>query len=132
MKADVSSDPSTPDVREYLVKTEYRTKADAKAAVACHAAEQGLVDLMRFRGAPPPPDYVPFWEAQMNGDGDTYVPKRKEPERDLDGEGRDRKKRKRGNNGSDADDAPSKPAPPKYTLPFAPQLAAKASICDAA
>ncbi len=91
--------------------------------MACHAAEQGLVDLLRFKGDPPPPDYVPFWEAQMNGDGDTYVPKRKEPERDLDGEGRDRMKRKRGSNGSDTDDIlPSKPAPPKYTLPYAPNL----------
>lgn len=76
---------------------EYRTKADAKAAVACLAAEQGLIDLLRFKGATPPPDYTPFWEAEVNGTGDNYVGKRKEPERDLDGEGRDRKKRRKGN-----------------------------------
>lgn len=79
---------------------EYRTKADAKAAVACLAAEQGLIDLLRFKGAAPPPDYTPFWEAQVNGTGDNYVGKRKEPERDLDGEGRDRKKRRKGNKDS--------------------------------
>jgi hypothetical protein len=79
---------------------EYRTKAHAKAAVACLAAEQGLIDLLRFQGATPPPDYIPFWEAQVNGTGDNYAGKRKEPERDLDGEGRDRKKRRKGNKDS--------------------------------
>lgn len=97
MKADISPLASEPDIREYRVEVEYRTKADAKAAVACLAAEQGLIDLLRFNGAQPPPDYIPFWEAQVNGTGDNYVGKRKEPERDLDGEGRDRKKRRKSN-----------------------------------
>ncbi|CAA7271260.1 unnamed protein product [Cyclocybe aegerita] len=96
LKVDISANSAEPDVREYSVGTEYRTKADAKAAVVCLAAEQGLIDLLRFRGAPPPADYVPFWEAQVNGDGDNYIAKRKEPERDVDGEGRDRKKRRKG------------------------------------
>jgi hypothetical protein len=97
LKADISPLASEPNIREYIVEVEYRTKADAKAAVACLAAEQGLIDLLRFNGAQPPPDYTPFWEAQMNGSGDNYVGKRKEPERDLDGEGRDRKKRRKSN-----------------------------------
>ncbi|KAF8966150.1 hypothetical protein BDZ97DRAFT_1809769 [Flammula alnicola] len=119
LKVDLSSSASEPDVREYCVKTEYRTKADAKAAVACLAAEQGLVDLLRFRGATPPSDYVPFWEAQMNGDGDSYVPKRKEPERDLDSEGRDRKKRRKGNkdNGSEPNEASGLQPTPKLKQP---------------
>lgn len=100
MKADISPLASEPNIREYRVEVEYRTKADAKAAVACLAAEQGLIDLLRFNGAQPPPDYTPFWEAQVNGTGDNYVGKRKEPERDLDGEGRDRKKRRKGNKDS--------------------------------
>lgn len=100
MKADISPLASEPNIREYKVEVEYRSKADAKAAVACLAAEQGLIDLLRFNGAPPPPDYTPFWEAQVNGTGDNYVGKRKEPERDLDGEGRDRKKRRKGNKDS--------------------------------
>ncbi|KAF8906987.1 hypothetical protein CPB84DRAFT_337114 [Gymnopilus junonius] len=98
LKVDISSNPAEPDIREYNAKTEYRNKADAKAAVACIAAEQGLIDLLRFRGATPPADYVPFWEAQVNGDGDNYVPKRKEPDREALGEDQDRKKRRKGNN----------------------------------
>ncbi|KAF9524226.1 hypothetical protein CPB83DRAFT_621767 [Crepidotus variabilis] len=92
LKVDIS--PDQPDVREYTVNTEYRNKADAKAAVACHAAEQGLVDLLRFKGGPPPSDYTPFWQAQVHGDGDHYVVKRKDRDRDPDGEGQDRKRRK--------------------------------------
>lgn len=75
------------------MNTEYRNKADAKAAVACLAAEQGLVDLLRFRGGPLPSDYTPFWEAQVNGNGDHYVTKRKDRDRDWE-EGQDRKRRK--------------------------------------
>ena len=100
MKADISPLASEPNIREYSVQVEYHTKAEAKAAVTCLAAEQGLIDLLRFKGAPPPPDYIPFWEAQVNGTGDNYAGKRKEPERDLDGEGRDRKKRRKGNKDS--------------------------------
>ena len=100
LKADISPLESEPDIREYKVEVGYRTKADAKAAVVCLAAEQGLIDLLRFNGTQPPPDYTPFWEAQVNGTGDNYVGKRKEPERDLDGEGRDRKKRRKGNKDS--------------------------------
>lgn len=77
------------------MNTEFRNKADAKAAVACLAAEQGLVDLLRFRGGPFPPDYTPFWDAQVHGNGDHYyVAKRKDRDRDFDAEGQDRKRRK--------------------------------------
>lgn len=89
---DVSAKVS--DIREYTVHTEYRNKADAKAAVACHAAEQGLVDLLRFRGEPPPSDYIPFWDAQVLGNGDNYIAKRKDRDREFDGEAQDRKRRK--------------------------------------
>lgn len=80
-------------MREYTVNTEYRNKADAKAAVACYAAEQGLVDLLRFRGDPPPSSYTPFWE-EVLGNGDNYVPKRKDRDREFDVDGQDRKRRK--------------------------------------
>lgn len=77
------------------MNTEFRNKADAKAAVACLAAEQGLVDLLRFRGGPFPSDYTPFWDAQVHGNGDHYyIAKRKDRDRDFDGEGQDRKRRK--------------------------------------
>ncbi|KAF9476137.1 hypothetical protein BDN70DRAFT_995885 [Pholiota conissans] len=127
LKADISSNPDEPDIREYPVKPEYRTKADAKAAVAYLAAETGLVDLLRFRGGPLPDDYTPFWEAQVNG-GDNYVPKRKDPERDIDGESRNPKKRKKGNgNGSERGESPAQQPPTKLkkppidTLPPKPQ-----------
>ncbi|KIM44278.1 hypothetical protein M413DRAFT_443298, partial [Hebeloma cylindrosporum] len=112
LRVDISPDASQPNIREYVVNPEYRCKADAKAAVAFLAAEQGLVDSLRFNDAAPPADYVPFWEAQVNGSGDTYVPKRKGPDRDVDAEGRDRKKRKRGNS-EQGDTSRSTPAPPK-------------------
>ena len=106
LKADISPLASEPNIREYKVEVEYRTKADAKAAVVCLAAEQGLIDLLRFNGAQPPPDYTPFWEAQVNGTGDNYVGKRKDTERDLDGEGRDRKKRRKSNKDSEPGEVP--------------------------
>uniref|UniRef100_A0A8H7XQW5 Uncharacterized protein n=1 Tax=Psilocybe cubensis TaxID=181762 RepID=A0A8H7XQW5_PSICU len=102
IKVDVSPDSDAPDVREYSTTAEYRNKADAKAAVTYLAAEAGLIDLLRFRGGELPSDYVPFWEAQMSGNGDYYVPKRKEPERE-DAEGRIGKKRKRTNKDNNSD-----------------------------
>jgi hypothetical protein len=92
LKVDISS--KEPDIREYIVDTEYRNKTDAKAAVACLAAERGLIDLLRFRGRPPPSDYTPFWEAQVLGNGDNYISKRKDRDREFDGEAQDRKRRK--------------------------------------
>ncbi|KAF9039264.1 hypothetical protein BJ165DRAFT_1596745 [Panaeolus papilionaceus] len=84
-----------PDIREYRVPPEYRVKADAKAAVACNAAESGLVDLLRFRGEPLPSDYTPFWDALVAG-SNIYLPKRKQAERETDTDAKDRKKRKKG------------------------------------
>ncbi|RDB29862.1 hypothetical protein Hypma_014011 [Hypsizygus marmoreus] len=56
--------PTTPHTRTYTAPAQYRSKADAKTAVVCLAAEQGVIEFMRFRGEPPPEDgsYVMFWE----------------------------------------------------------------------
>lgn len=62
LEVDISSSADQRDIREYKVEPEYRTKADAKIAVACLAAEQGLFELLRFRGEPPPAGYRAFWE----------------------------------------------------------------------
>ncbi|PPR02679.1 hypothetical protein CVT24_002101 [Panaeolus cyanescens] len=94
LQTDISAS-GKPDIREYRVPPEYRVKADAKAAVACHAAESGLVDLLRFRGEPLPSDYTPFWEALLAG-SNIYLPKRKQVEREADPDAKDRKKRKKG------------------------------------
>ena len=38
---------------------EYRTKNDARVAVVSRALEEGVLEFIRFRGQPPPPDYDP-------------------------------------------------------------------------
>jgi hypothetical protein len=83
LTVDISPSAEKPDVHEYKVEPEYRTKADAKAAVACLAAKEGLFELLRFRGQPPPPGYKPFWELH-NETSVTGPLKRKEPN-DQDG-----------------------------------------------
>ncbi|RDB30097.1 hypothetical protein Hypma_014004 [Hypsizygus marmoreus] len=82
--------PGMPHTRTYTVPPEHRTKADAKAAVACLAAEQGVVEFMRFRGAPPPPangSHKTFWEriqaVEREGMGAGVGGKRKEREGDV-------------------------------------------------
>ena len=67
-------------MHEYKVEPEYRTKADAKAAVACLAAEKGVFELLRFRGEPPPADYQSFWEVHNHNKPAVMEPKRKEPD----------------------------------------------------
>jgi hypothetical protein len=78
LEVDLSSSAEQPDIREYKVEPEYRMKADAKAAVACLAAEQGLFELLRFQGQPAPEGYRSFWELH-NGPPVIEPPKRKEP-----------------------------------------------------
>lgn len=52
---------ATPEqVKVYKVPVEYRTKVDAKVAVACLAAHEGVIEFVRFRGQPPPAGYIPF------------------------------------------------------------------------
>lgn len=43
--------------RTYATAIEYRNRADAKAAVALLAVEQGVLEFIRFRGKPTPTDY---------------------------------------------------------------------------
>ncbi|KAF8552813.1 hypothetical protein OG21DRAFT_1415383, partial [Imleria badia] len=50
--------PTSEQVRRYTVPSDYRSKADAKVAVICHAAEQGVVEFVRFRGGTPPDGYL--------------------------------------------------------------------------
>ncbi|KAJ7596594.1 hypothetical protein C8J56DRAFT_917842 [Mycena floridula] len=47
-------------VRHYSVPAEFRTKTDAKVALACVAAEQGAVEFLRFQGRPVPATYRPY------------------------------------------------------------------------
>ena len=47
-------DSETPVTRQWKVPLAYRSKADAKIAVACAAADDGLIDFVKYRGQPPP------------------------------------------------------------------------------
>ncbi|KAL4062794.1 hypothetical protein V8B97DRAFT_1994013 [Scleroderma yunnanense] len=52
------STSSTPsEMWKYEAPCEYRNKADARVAVIALAAEQGVVEFVRFRGRPPPAGY---------------------------------------------------------------------------
>ncbi|TFK35030.1 hypothetical protein BDQ12DRAFT_612281, partial [Crucibulum laeve] len=55
LKLDLSTESTVANIRKYDVPAEYRTKADAKAAVACLAAKQGAIDILRYRGKSPTP-----------------------------------------------------------------------------
>ena len=54
----LSTLPTSEQVRRYSVQSDYRSKADAKVAVICHAAEQSVVEFVRYRGGTPPDGYV--------------------------------------------------------------------------
>ncbi|OBZ72869.1 putative transporter C11D3.18C [Grifola frondosa] len=53
--------PAPEMARQYVVPPEYRNRNDAKIAVVNMAAEQGVIEFIRFRGCPPPPGYTPFY-----------------------------------------------------------------------
>ncbi|KII84788.1 hypothetical protein PLICRDRAFT_179128 [Plicaturopsis crispa FD-325 SS-3] len=57
---ELSPNPAPEEVRRYTTPIGYRTKADAKIGVACLAVREGAIEFLRFRGQPPPPDYVPM------------------------------------------------------------------------
>jgi len=92
MTLELSSSPT--DIRTYTAPPDFRTKADAKIALACLAAEQGAVEFLRFRGNPPPPDYQTFHATLSSGMAD-ILNKRKGREDDGPQE---RKKSKMGAN----------------------------------
>lgn len=46
------------DLREFYVPTQYRNQSDAKVAVCCKAANENLIELLRFRREPSLPQYL--------------------------------------------------------------------------
>ncbi|KAK0234597.1 hypothetical protein EDD85DRAFT_792625 [Armillaria nabsnona] len=46
------------DLREFSVPTQYRNQSDAKVAVCCKAANENLIELLRFRREPSLPQYL--------------------------------------------------------------------------
>ncbi|KAH0835651.1 hypothetical protein J3R83DRAFT_9402 [Lanmaoa asiatica] len=91
----LSTSPTSEQVRRYTVPSDYRHKADAKVGVICHAAEQGVVEFVRFRGEAPPARYTsPYILYTYNPEASR---KRKEPGSAEDAEqGRPAKKKKKG------------------------------------
>lgn len=90
MTLELSSFPTAEETKTFSAPTDYRTKVDAKIAVACLAAEQGAVEFLRFRGGPPPPGYQTFHSALINGAA--HAPNKRK-DRDDDGP-QERKKSK--------------------------------------
>ncbi|KAJ7730878.1 hypothetical protein DFH07DRAFT_848247 [Mycena maculata] len=92
--------------RQYTVPAEYRSKADAKVAVAYLAAEQGVFDFLRFAGQPLPPGHAPSFSVQDS------VPRIAQK-----GKGKKRKNREQGPPAKkvkmepDAGDLPTRPFP---------------------
>ena len=70
MTLELSSFPTAEEAKTFSISPDYRTKADAKIAVACLAAEQGAVEFLRFRGDSPPPGYQTFHSTLINGTAD--------------------------------------------------------------
>lgn len=92
---------SPEDTREYKVPVEYRTKADAKSAVVLLAAEQGIVELLRFRGEPAPPGYIAFLATRSKeAINQPRTLKRKDMDEDDGQDSSSRTKRRKGNKSS--------------------------------
>lgn len=90
MVIQLSPSPKPDEIKTLSVPAEYRSKLDAKIALACAAAEQGLVEFLRFRGDPPPPGYQTFYSTLMNGT--TNAPNKR---KDRDDDGPQERKRSR-------------------------------------
>lgn len=67
MTLELSSFPTHEERKTFRIPADYRTKADAKIALACLAVEQGAIEFLRFRGNPPPPEYQTFYTALISG-----------------------------------------------------------------
>jgi hypothetical protein len=81
MTLELSSFPTADETTTFTAPSDYRTKADAKIAVACLAAEQGAIEFLRFRGGPPPLGYQTFYSTLIDG---TAVAPNKRKARDDD------------------------------------------------
>lgn len=89
----LSNSSTLEQSRKYVAPCEYRSKGDAKAAVIALAAEQGVIEFVRFRGRPPPPGYCsPYILQNYNGDSPR---KRSEPDSREEEKTRPSKKQKK-------------------------------------
>ena len=87
--------PNSEAKKSWSVPTEYRTKADAKVAVAYAASEGGAIEFLKFRGKEPPTGYRSWYSAVMSGEVTTSSSSGiggKRRERDIDSCGVSNKK----------------------------------------
>jgi hypothetical protein len=97
MELDLVPIPKPGETRTFRVPIEYRTKADAKTALACIAAEQGAVEFLRFRGQTPPAGYVPFISRREEMGEATRAKRRQDTDHSVGSEGPSQKKFKSDN-----------------------------------
>ncbi|KAJ7159845.1 hypothetical protein C8R43DRAFT_993814 [Mycena crocata] len=83
----VNFDASGIASREYTTPAQYRSKSDAKVAVAYLAAQQGVIDLLRFDGKPIPVDESPAFVFQDGVPQFAQPPKKKKKKRNKGDEG---------------------------------------------
>lgn len=95
LEIDISSSPTTPDIRKWSVPAEYRSKNDAKLAVCYHAISQGAIEVLQFRGATPPPDHVSYWDVVHGRGTNCRAVKRKSAETEVVGETRNQPKKRK-------------------------------------
>ncbi|KAJ7148188.1 hypothetical protein C8R43DRAFT_1009602 [Mycena crocata] len=86
----VNFDASGIASREYTTPAQYRSKSDAKVAVAYLTAQQGVLDLLRFDGKPIPVDESPAFVFQDGVPQFAQPPKKKKKKRNKGDEGRAR------------------------------------------
>ncbi|KAK0486606.1 hypothetical protein IW261DRAFT_806113 [Armillaria novae-zelandiae] len=58
LRVNLSPTKGQRDLREFSVPTQYRNQSDAKVAVCCKAANENLIELLRFRREPSFPQYL--------------------------------------------------------------------------
>ncbi|KAA1470819.1 hypothetical protein DENSPDRAFT_775170, partial [Dentipellis sp. KUC8613] len=54
----LAEDPQPEQIRTWTAPADYSSKTDAKVAVVTLAFDGGAIEFLRFRGEPPPADYV--------------------------------------------------------------------------
>jgi hypothetical protein len=112
MRVALSPSAAPDEIREYSVPAEYRTKTDAKVSVVLLAVERGVVEFLRFRGAPSPPGYVPFLASRSAEvlHGPTSRKRKEMDSREADeGLTRTQRKKRKKNNTENAQGAPQDP-----------------------
>ena len=62
MTVELCANANAQQSRRYVVAAEYCNRPDAKLAVILRAAEEGVIEFLRFKGNPPPPGYIPYWQ----------------------------------------------------------------------